>query len=208
VALHQQRPWTLTRDALASLLKFLDEDAERAAVEYERVRARLTKLFRWRGCLAADNYTDVTVDRVARMLVRGDAINTASPYALFYGVAMKLLQEHWRQVKRERQAIAEARQTAGTTGSIEEQLARHDAERLDEQRRRCLRRCLMRLSPDSRALITRYYAGKGELDKNQRKAVAAELRISVNALRVRAHRVRNEVGDCVAGCLQREAAVK
>jgi DNA-directed RNA polymerase specialized sigma24 family protein len=202
----ERQPWSLTRDALAALLRFLDDDPERAAVEYESIRLRLTKLFRWRGCSSAEDYTDATVDRVARLLGDGVPVQASTPFALFHGVANNLLREHWRQVERERLAFDQVRHGSQSSESVEEQLAREQAVRADEERRRCLRRCLMRLSAGNRALITRYYASGPVLDKNQRKAVAAELHITVNALRVRAHRVRTEVGDCIGACLQRRSA--
>jgi DNA-directed RNA polymerase specialized sigma24 family protein len=193
----------LSGDGLSALLRFLNEDADRGAAEYERIRQRLIKLFRWRGCRAAEEYADVTVDRVGRLLADGRVTTTTTPYALFHGVALNLLREHWRRVERERQALASVAHDTRPAASADELLTHSEAERADEERRRCLRRCLMRLAPHSRRLITRYYAGGSVLDKNHRKAAAAELQITVNALRVRAHRVRSEVGECIERCLDR-----
>lgn len=203
-----ERPWSLTHDRLSALLRFLDEDQDRAAAEYERIRVRLTKLFRWRGCTTAEEYADTAVDRVARLIAEGADVRTPNRYALFHGVAVNLLREHWRQVERERQAFDRGPVSMARAESPDEVLARREADLVDEQRRRCLQRCLGRLAPDNRALIRRYYAGGQVLDKEQRQTVAAELQITVNALRVRAHRVRGEIGECVEGCLQRADRLK
>ena len=191
----------LTGDALAGLLHFLDDDPDRAAAEYERLRSRLMKLFRWRGCLAFDEYTDMAVDRVARMIASGTTIRTENPYTLFYGVAVNLLREHWRRTERERQAVNHLQRVHDTVANAEELLARRDEAAEREHRLRCLRRCLDRLPADSLTLIERYYAGGDVLDKDRRKEIAGELKMSVNALRVRAYRIRSDVGQCVEGCL-------
>jgi DNA-directed RNA polymerase specialized sigma24 family protein len=76
-----------------------------------------------------------------------------------------------------------------------------------EARVNCLRRCLKRLPAASLSLIRRYYAEGDVLDKNQRKEIASELGLSATALRVRAHRIRSDVGRCVERCLERENGV-
>lgn len=204
----ERQIWSLTEDSLAALLRFLDADADRAAAEYERIRQRLTRLFRWRGCTEAEDYTDATVDRVARLVAGGADVRTANRYALFYGVAVNLLREHWRSVERERQAFERLAPSLASAEAPDEMLAREDAEQIHTRQQQCLRRCLDRLTPDNLALIARYYASGQTLDKHQRKAVAAELQITVNALRVRAHRVRSELRTCVERCMASLVGVK
>jgi DNA-directed RNA polymerase specialized sigma24 family protein len=191
----------LSQESLAALLQFLDEDPLRAAAEYERIRQRLMKLFRWRGCLSFEEYADTTVDRVASLVAEGAEVHTANRYALFYGVATNLLREHWRGAERQRLALQGLGHQQVQAESPDETLTRHDELVNDEKRRRCLRRCLSLLPADSLALIRRYYGHGDILDKNQRKQLAGELNVSVNALRVRAHRIRAEVGRCIGSCL-------
>lgn len=193
----------LTPGALDALLRFLDDDPERAAAEYERIRQRLIKLFRWRGCLNFHDYADATVDRVAHLIGGGTEIRTGNPYALFYGVAINLLREHWRETERERRVFGALRHAPATAPAPDEVIEQRDADRARERRLRCLRACLERLPADSLALITRYYGEGSVLDKDQRKALARELNVSINALRVRAHRIRSDVGGCVEDCTHR-----
>lgn len=195
--------WTLNGDALAGLLTFLDADPERAALEYERLRQRLMKLFRWRGCLAFEEYTDETVDRVARMIASGAPIQTSNRYALFHGVAMNLIREHWRESERQRKAI-DRMPPSQNPHHPEQVLAERDTAIRSEARLRCLQRCLQTLPAASLSLIRRYYAEGDVLDKEQRKQIAAELGISASALRVRAHRIRSDVTQCVGRCLGRK----
>ncbi len=193
--------WMLTPEALDGLLKHLDPDRDRAALIYEQIRQRLMKLFRWRGCLLFEEYTDTTIDRVARRIAGGMEVQSSNVYSLFHGVALNLLKEHWRKSERESEAFDNLRRAQETTEDPEEIIAGEEAVREREARLDCLRRCLGRLPDDSRVLIKRYYSEGDVLNKEQRKQIAVEMRISVNALRVRACRVRAEVEHCVDGCL-------
>src|SRR6266540_5117173 len=68
----------------------------------------------------------------------------------------------------------------------------------------CLERCLAELSPVERALITQFYAGTraGE-DKQNRKALAVQLRIPIEKLRKDAMKIRQRLERCIAACLER-----
>ena len=197
----QGKDWVLTSEALDRLLEQLDSDRGRAGEKYEQIRQRLLKLFRWRGCLDFEEYTDKTIDRVARRIAEGAEIQTASPYTLFYGVAMNLLKEHWRKSERESEALDSLSQSPQSTESPEDIRAEEEERKEQQARVECLRRCLGQLTSESLTLIKKYYAEGDVLNKEQRKEIAGELRISVNALRVRAFRIRTEVERCVGACL-------
>jgi len=197
-----KKDWILTGEALESLLKYLDSDPNRAAEEYEEIRRRLMKLFRWRGCPHFEEYTDRTIDRVASRIAEGVEIHTTNKYALFYGVALNILKEYWRKSERESHGMDGMRRALGLSGDPEHAIDRQAEEVRQQARIECLRRCLRQLPSESLALIKNYYAEGDFLDKNQRKQLASELRISVNALRVRAFRIRNEVEQCVNVCLK------
>lgn len=201
----KNKEWVLTREALDGLLAFLDSDPVRAADEYEQVRRRLMKLFRWRGCLSFEECTDQTIDRVARRIADGGEIRTTNPYSLFYGVAINVIREHWRRSERESQAMDGVYRSRELSPNPEDLVARKDDERQMQMRGECLRRCLRTLPEDAVSLIKKYYAEGDVLDKNQRKQIAEALKISVNTLRVRAFRIRIEVEKCVQICLTKGA---
>ena len=198
----QRKEWVLTREALDALLDYLDSDRQNAAREYEAIRQRLIKLFRWRGCLSFEEYADKTIDRVARRIAEGVEIRTTNPYALFYGVAMNLLKEHWRTAERESAALDGLLRSQELSEDPEQARGRRDEEDLLEDRLQCLHHCMGQLSSDNLLLIKKYYTEGGLLDKNQRKQVADEMKISLNALRVRAYRIRSGVEQCVANCVE------
>jgi DNA-directed RNA polymerase specialized sigma24 family protein len=197
----QKQDWALTRESLDRLLEQLDSDRNRAAEKYEQIRQRLMKLFRWRGCLAFEEYADRTIDTVARRLAQGAEFQTANPYTLFYAVAMNLLKEYWRKVERENEAIDYLSQSQHSPDDPEDVRSGEEERKEKEARAQCLRHCLSQLSSENLLLIKKYYAEGDVMDKEQRKQIAEELKISVNALRVRAFRIRGEVERCVDACL-------
>lgn len=201
----EKKEWTLTTEAFDRLLKFIDCDPNRAALEYENIRQRLTKLFRWRGCMPFEECADETMDRVARRLVEGVEIRTEHPYALFHGVALNVIREQFRKVERERNVVTEIHRERQVAPNPEESVARQEQEVQRELRFGCLRRCLKLLPSGSLVLIKKYYAEGDILDKNQRKQIADALKISVNALRVRAFRIRAEVEKCALNCMQQNS---
>ena len=194
--------WVLTEDAFDQLLTQLDPDRERAAQKYEEIRRKLMKFFKWRGCLQFEEYADKTIDRVARKITEGAELQAASPSALFYGVAINLLREHWRKIASEPETLDD--QIEPLTAADDPESIREQAETLQEQEARlaCLRRCLAELPSESVSLIKQYYSEGDVLNKEQRKQIALRLNLSATALRSRAFRVRGELERCVDNCLK------
>jgi DNA-directed RNA polymerase specialized sigma24 family protein len=70
-----------------------------------------------------------------------------------------------------------------------------------EQTQQCLERCLGALDAGQRAFILRYYQGDQSQRIANRKAMAHELGLDLNALRNRALRLRERLEKCVRECL-------
>src|SRR5262245_54466458 len=154
--------WELTRAALDGLLTRLDTDLLTAAEKYEHLRRALLRFFSWHQGLDAESSVDETLDRVARRLDAGHAIDDVQAFAL--GVA--------RLVRLERQRQAAAMRTTGDHFHLAEAAASDEA---TEARDAWLRRCLGRLSPSDRDLIMTYYAGTGRERIDGRARLAAAL---------------------------------
>jgi DNA-directed RNA polymerase specialized sigma24 family protein len=69
-----------------------------------------------------------------------------------------------------------------------------------EQRHACLDRCLQSLSAEQRELAIEYYRDARRQRIERRRALAARLSISMNALAIRACRVRDALRRCVDAC--------
>jgi hypothetical protein len=196
--------WLLTEDALTRLLAQLDPDPERAAEEYQEIRHKLMKFFKWRGCLQFEEYADRTIDLVARKITEGAELQAANTSALFYGVASLLLKEHWRKTASREEILA--RQAALVVPSDDPETIRQQTQILEEHEARlaCLRDCLSKLPAESVSLIKQYYSEGELLDKEQRKRMALRLNLSATAMRSRAFRIRGQLERCVRSCLNQE----
>lgn len=177
----------LTREALDALLNWLDPDDVRAGHQYERLRERLTRYFEWRACDRADMLADEVLDRVARRLAEGVHVEAADPKSYIYGVARLVCLEALKRQKKHQAALEQFRQAPQPTDAAE-------LEGLD----RLLRRCLDSLGPRSHALVLRYYATDGQARIPARQQLAAELGVPINALRIRMHRLRERLAECLA----------
>jgi DNA-directed RNA polymerase specialized sigma24 family protein len=168
------------------LLGWLDPDPGRAGEKYEQIRASLIKFFESRGCFTPEEQTDETIDRVARRLSEGVVIHTPNPFLYFYGIAVRVLQEYWRRRPVSQIVIL-------PENAIEQE------SRLD-----CMEHCLRKLPQDIVELLTEYCAGNREQRSEKRREIAEQLGISLNTLRIRVHRVREQLGACLARCVERK----
>lgn len=182
------------------LLRWLDADRERAGNKYEAIRQRLIKIFTCRGFCEAEELADETINRVAAKVA--DLVHNyqGNPALYFYGVSQKIQLEYLRK-SRLRDPKAPVDVTANISSPAGPDLA-DDAEPEFE----CLESCLEHLPPDNRKIALGYYQQEKRAKIDHRKLLAAELGIAVNALRIRAHRIRRTLEICVRDCLEQQAA--
>lgn len=177
----------LTPEQFEALLELFDPDHQRAGVIYVEIRGRLARMFERRHCDNPEDLADVTLNRVGRRRAEGAPI--LNPLAYIHGVANLVGKEFWRQERHKQQVMV----TERPADLLSPEDPRED-ERLD-----CVRRCLARLPDDQRLLIVRYH---DEDDRIQsRRELARELGIAMNALRIRVHRIRRDLEECVRSCL-------
>ena len=178
--------WTLTSPAFERLLTRLDEDRSSAATAYELLRRRLVALLRWWGAADPEALADSALDRVARKLEEGAAIESGSLGAYVRGVARMVYLESMRQATIPAAAIA---------------VMASAVEHAESEALGCLDRCLAALGVDDRHLILEYYGEGKAADVRRRLAEARGL--SSVALRIRAHRLREQLEQCVRTCQSR-----
>jgi DNA-directed RNA polymerase specialized sigma24 family protein len=179
----------MTREEFEALLAELDPDRERAGERYEVLRRKLVRLFEWRGCDAPEELTDETFNRVARRLKEGIELRSSGTHGYFYGVAHLVFKEMLRKAMRQRRAL-ESSGWPPPAGLPE----------ADDPHLECLLRCLDRLPAEQRDLVLRYHQGERHI--RDRQALAGELGIPLNALRIRVHRLRRRLESCVHECLE------
>lgn len=195
-----KKEWVLTQDAFETLLAWLDTDRERAGSKYETIRLRLIKIFTCRGCLEAEELADETINRVVGRVDEVANNYQGDPALYFYGVSHNVHLEYLRKLKLR---VAEIRPES-TTDTV----ARPSVRPVEdiEPEFECLERCLDELSPDSRKLMLEYYQHDKHAKIDHRRRLAEGLGIAVNALRIRAHRMRRVLRECVQNCLEQQPA--
>jgi RNA polymerase sigma factor (sigma-70 family) len=179
--------WVLTQDLFDKLLSFLDTDRDQAGLKYEGLRRRLLKFFEWRGCSAAEDLADEALNRLAKNIAAGEQIQNLGAYCS--GVARIVFLEALRSRNRELNA----------TSSFESGVSVRDD--MAERRLECLNRCLDELSHEHRQLFLQYHQGEKSPRIKAREQLAKELGIPLNALRIRAHRIRTKLESCVEQCV-------
>ena len=192
-----KKHWVLTQDAFDNLLYRLDSDPERAAEKYEDLRHGLITFFECRRSHVPEDLADETINRVARRLAEGKDIYAGNPASYFYGVARNVLKEHW-DARESASASLEAMRPL--TISLESGGQEAESLRLREKRLDCLERCLQGLASKDRDLISGYYSGETSVKVHNRKRLAERLGIPINALRIRALRIREKLEACVERC--------
>jgi RNA polymerase sigma factor (sigma-70 family) len=177
------------------LLAWLDDGAESYGERYLEMHRRLVAYFDRRNRPAADELADETLNRVARTLDQSGVIATRPPARYCYVVARFVLLEDLRRERRhveldETKPILDVRAGRGEVTAR----APHE-ERLD-----CLDRCLEQLRPEQRTLIVDYYRDSRRQKIERRRELADRLGISMNALAIRACRIRDALLTCLQGC--------
>lgn len=192
--------WTLTPEAFDRLLSSLDEDRECAGQKYEILRRKLLEFFAARSSRAPDELADETLNRVARKIAEGETIENLNKYC--YGVAKFLWFEAVRRQNKEPVGFDDEF-SASTNYDTDDEEEREQQRQAHERRLECFEECLHKLPDETRLFIIEYYREEKGLKIERRKEQAARLRTTLNALRLRASRLRRELGACINSCLSR-----
>jgi RNA polymerase sigma factor (sigma-70 family) len=169
------------------LLSWLDRNRENAGQKYEKIRRRLIRIFHGRGCFEAEELADETINRVTRKLPQVAADYVGEPTHYFYAVANKIHLEWLRKQKKiNALPLAETPDHAETESEAEYE---------------CLEICLKALPDKQRGLIVEYYRDEKSAKIENRRQIAEKLGINVNALQVKAFRIRAHLKECLQKCI-------
>lgn len=183
-----KKEWVLTKESFDALLAWLDTNPESAALKYEQIRTRLIKMFVCRGCLEPEDLADETIDRVARRLNDIEPTYAGEKVRYFYGVAHKVQLEYLRP-----------KPVPPPPPLVD------DEDQVDPEYD-CLEHCMQKLPTEQRELVLQYYEEERGAKIDNRKLLADQLGIAVNALRIRVCRIRASLFECVQECMRTAAA--
>jgi DNA-directed RNA polymerase specialized sigma24 family protein len=192
----QEEP-TLTEVAFTRLLTWLDDGADSDGERYLEARRRLVAYFDRQNRPAPDALADETLNRISRTLEKSGAIATKPPMRYCYVVARFVLLEDVRRERRHVRFDDVRHANAATwTASADPD----DAAFVQERRLECLDRCLRKLKTEQQELIVDYYGDARRQRIDRRRSLAARLGITMNALGIRAWRIRAALENCVGAC--------
>lgn len=189
-----KKNWSISADAFGRLLQWLDEGVNSDGQKYLEIRARLVSYFDRKNCLNPDELADETLNRVARR-IEEQQIQTEAPAKFCYITARFVFLESLREKEKTNVPLDEAGQKLASP-----QISKEEVER-KEKRFDCLETCVGQLDTANRELIIGYYYGKERVKIENRRALAEKLGLSINALSVRACRIRDKLEKCVGKCV-------
>ena len=186
-----------TQFAFTRLLEWLDDGVDSQGQRYLEMRRRLVSYFDRRNRPAADELADETFNRIGRTLEQTGFIATTPPARYCYVVARFVLLEDIRRDRRH-VSLDESRHVVSRSRRLS--LVGPDEGLAREQRFECLDRCLQRLPPAQRELAIEYYRDARRQRIDRRRDMAARLGITMNALGIRACRIRDGLKTCMEAC--------
>jgi DNA-directed RNA polymerase specialized sigma24 family protein len=177
---------------LDALLVWLGQGQYDGATRYEEIRRRLIYLFTCRGCHTPEDLADETLDRTALAINKPGFQYQGDPVAYLHGVAQNILHE-W--LRKQRRFIQEP-----ISGDVADKRSWRVEQSDREILSSCLENCLMKLQPEKRQVLLRYYQNDKGAKIRDRKDLAGE--VGSNALRIQLFRLRKQVRHCVERCVR------
>ena len=165
------------------MLAWLDADRERAGEKHELIRRKLVRIFTCRGCPDPEELAAETINRVMRKIQDIADTYEGDPALYFYKVAHYV---HLESVRPKPESAP---------------MPPPDPPEKVEREYACLDHCMKRLPAKSRELVLQYYQQDKRAKIDHRKELADRLGIALNALRLRAHRIRASLQQCMLECL-------
>ena len=173
----------ITGENWSRFLSWLHPDPDKAGEKYRDIQRRLIKIFVCRGCDRPEDLADETINRVILKAEEIADTYVGDPAFYFFGVARYVHHEYLRQ-----KPIPRPQPPAEEPSSTEEEY-------------RCLEQCMESLPQRSKELFLQYYREEKRAKKENRRRLAEKLGIPLNALRIRACRIRMNLQACVLECL-------
>jgi len=178
---------TINREGFDKFLHWLDPNPENAAARYERIRSKLITICAARGGSHPEEMADECIDVVVQKVPEIAPTYTGEPEFYFYSV-VKFVVLRWLR-KNEAMELPD-RDIEDESGDSYEVEKRHE----------CLDQCLDQLDDLSREIALEYYRHDKQAKIDHRWALAQRTGITMNALRIKALRIRQTLEGCVRQC--------
>jgi RNA polymerase sigma factor (sigma-70 family) len=178
-----------------ALLRLFSDNRDEAGKFYEALRRRLVRFFLNKHCAHAEQLADLTLNRVATKADTFDPARNVRPSTFVFGFASKVYLEYLKRPERADVPLE--------SGDIDRTEA-PDAPETNEAGFDCLDACLLKLAPEDRELVIKYYSKERAERIELRRQLAEFLGVSQDALHVRVFRLRKALRKCVDSCMEKK----
>lgn len=186
-----KKDWSFHRGAFQRFLHWLDDGADSGGETYLEIRRRLVSYFTRKNCARPDELADETLTRVARRLEEENGAIDSPPARYCYIVARYVLLENHRKAELHEVGLTESNLMSAPPDATAV---------LQERRLNCLECCLRSLGEEQRTFLLDYYRDERREKIDGRRQLAERLGVSLNALSIRACRLREKLQECVRKC--------
>jgi DNA-directed RNA polymerase specialized sigma24 family protein len=197
-----KKSWTPDPDSFERLLAWLDEGTNSEGQKYLVMRERLVAYFDRKNCFAPDELADEVLNRVTRRLQEEGSFADDPPAKYCYIVARFVFHEYLRRTEKDEILHQQISRRSDQENSSLSSAGEENESK--EKMLACLDRCAATLDDLNRKIIFGYYIGKERVRIDNRRALASELGITINALSIRACRIRDKLEGCLRDCVGRE----
>lgn len=180
----------LTQENFESLLLWLSPNRDEAGEKYEKIRQSLIRFFNIKCCANSEDLADETINRVVGKLDLLDFSMGNQPVTIFRGFANNVYLESIKKVRNE-VALEEVRELSSEVNT-----------NFDENQT-FLDKCLTKLSEEERNLILQYYFYDKAEKVVHRQNLAVKFKLNINALHVKAHRLRKNLQKCIENAIKK-----
>ena len=174
-----------SNDSFEEMLEKLEPTAPTPQAAYKQCRSKMVKFFQWRGCEDSAALADETIARYFEQHSSGTQIDPDKLYSYMYAIALHVFYEFLRKKKK--------------ADRIRDKIKDlwHLPALVSNKRWECQKHCLEQLESDKEDLLGRYY-----LTNDEPKDIAIDMGITVGTLRLRIHRIKQELRTCCEDCLK------
>jgi len=192
-----KQAWRPTADSFRRFLAFLDNGVESNGASYIEMQRRLAGYFARKGCAEPEELADETLNRVSRRLDEEGSIDIDTPAHYCYITARFVFLEHTRAGNMNNVALDDGKLNIDRNARLN---ASDNELEKKEKMLTCLDECTSKLDKRNRDLILGYYFGNERAKIQNRSSMAEKLGITLNALSIRACRIRRTLEACVGKC--------
>lgn len=184
----------MTEEEFRRFLNWLAGDRELAAQVYEKLRRRLIAYFIKRQCADAEDLSDKVLNAAMEHFLKQNALLLGQPLPYIFGIARNVYRQYLNK-------------QISMDGDVDwQRLSFPDvSEETSEKERRsvCLRNCLREMKDQERQLFLLYYLKKNEALDEYRIRLAKQFGLTINALRLKMMRLRDQLRACITSCQQK-----